>query len=71
MKLKVYCNDCKYFTNSFSCDEYYCHIIAEIKDSPAQRMELHYDYQVQNRNNDCESYEPNVAKKIIDFLKNK
>lgn len=49
---KVYCKDCKNF--SF----YYvrCNLVKKLKDTPFALNEIYYDYQKQNKNNDCVFY---------------
>ena len=51
---KVYCNSCRYQRTYSSL----CLAASYEKDTPYERILCHEDINEKNKNNDCESYEP-------------
>ena len=70
MSKKVFCWDCKYYIlmeAEWCGDE--CGKVVGHKDTALRVEEVVLDYQVKNKNNDCEYYENSIWYKIKEFLK--
>ena len=65
---KVFCLDCKHFeiAEFMVCDSW-CKKVKNKHYSAKQIVEENFDYHAQNKNNNCDMYEPHLIKKISDF----
>lgn len=67
--MKVYCNDCKHY-KYFEMSGAYCTVTDYEEDTPACRRKVAFDSDKQNKNNDCEFYEPSIFERIRFFFRN-
>lgn len=51
-----YCKDCKY-SRLDEYNDYNCNKVSNFVDTPCRRINIYYDKEEQNENNDCEFYE--------------
>jgi|SaaInl8_150m_RNA_FD_contig_31_1256055_length_2080_multi_14_in_0_out_0_6 hypothetical protein len=68
MKSKKYCDNCKFL------DIYdgwlYCSKKTELIDTPLKVKSKVIDYEVQNKDNACEYYQPSLKVKLINLVRN-
>ncbi len=63
--MKVYCYNCRYFRNNTVYLTSKCNKVIGMEDSPTMKIPIYANFRVDNKNNNCKYYKPNLLERFF------